>query len=385
MIKPLTIALLAGTAALVHIPSASAEVDVHLRTFYLCRDFDGDTTEHREALTQALHLNYYAPITDSISVGASAYFNARIYDDGDSHLTGLLTTDNAEGYAKLGQIYADFSLTDITTLRVGRWITGTPLFNDSDSRATPSSTQAIKLTSLYKNGQAYLMYSDRAVSKTGSHFKKYEDSNGDDYGVAIIGGDYVLDNGVSFVAAYGYADDYKQQLYFNVGMPIGDSSRVALHHYQGEGDGANAAFDSDLTNLVASYVFEDLKLTIGYQTVSGDSGYDYLWGGEDDNGLQTSNSVQILDFNRLDEDSWLIRADYQVAAVPGLGVMARHTWGDYAQGNLKVDESETNVEMAYTIAGGTLEGMSLRLRASHVEGDAYDNIDEIRLIVNYGF
>lgn len=384
MIKPLSLALFAN-AVLVYAPSAAAEIDVHLRTFYMHRDFKENIAEHREALTQAVHLNYYGEITDSISLGASAYLNLRIHDDGDSNLTGLLTTDNGEGYAKLGQIYADVSLTDNTFLRAGRWFTGTPLLNDSDSRATPSSTQAIKLTATYDQGQAYIIYTDRAASKTGSHFKRYDDGNGNDHSVALVGGDFVLSNDISFVAAYGKADSYKDQLYLNASIPVSDEVMVGLHHYRGDGDGTNAAFDSNLSNIHASYLFDNLKLSVGYQTVSGDSGYDYAWGGEDDNGLQTSNSVQILDFNRLDEDSWQVRADYQVASVPGLNMMARHTWGDYMSGNTEVDESETNFEMKYTLGEGSLDGLSLRMRVSHVEADVYENIDELRLIVNYSF
>lgn len=384
MIKPLALAMLAS-GTFVQAPTASAEVEINLRTFYMNRDFTEGTAQHREALTQAVRLDYKGQVTDSIMVGASLFSNARIHDDGDSHLTGLLTSNTSEGYAKLGQVYADFNFNENLSLRVGRWVMGTSLLNDSDSRATPSSTQAIKMTAAFDKGQAYFVYTDRASSKTESQFKQYLDGNGDDYGIALIGGDIALENGVSLAAAYGDADSYKEQLYLNAGVQVSDNISLAVHHYRGDGSGTNAAFDSNLTNLIASYSMENLKLSAGYQTVSGDSGYDYTWGGQDDNGLQTSNSVQILDFNNQDEDSWQLRADYQVSSIAGLSMMARHTWGDYTNGGLEVDESETNLEMAYTLAGGSLKGLNLRMRVSHVEADAFDDINELRLIANYNF
>lgn len=379
-LKPIALALAAVTLA----PAAIADVNVDLRTFYFNRDFAEGTAESREALTQALRVDFTGQATDSLTLGASLFANLKLSDSGDSQLTGLLDSEG-DSYGKLGQIYADFKATDSFSIRAGRWVVNTPLLNDSDSRGTPSSTQAIKLTNSYDKGKVYVLYSDRASAKTDSSFTKYEDGNGDSYGIALIGGDISLDNGLSLAAAYGNADGYTEQTYLSADMQVNDQVALGLIHYIGEGEGTNAGFDADLTNVYASYTIDNLRLSAGYQTVSGDSGYDYLWGGDDDNGLMTTNAVQIMDFNRKDEDSWQLRADYKVASVPGLKVMARHTSGEYTDGNSKVDEAETNVEMAYAVQGGALEGLNLRMRLSFVDADAYNDINEVRLIANYSF
>ncbi len=380
-IKPVALALATVTMA----PAALADVNVDLRTFYFNRDFSEGTSDNREALTQALRVDFVHQAMDSLQLGASLFANVKLHDDGDSQLTGLLDSDDGSGYAKLGQIFADYSFTDNLSVRAGRWVVNTPLLNDSDSRATPSSTQAIKLTNSFDGGQFYLLYSDRASAKTDSSFTKYRDANGESYGIALIGGDVALGNGVNLAAAYGDADGYSQQAFLSADWQVNDQVGVGLIHYNGDGQGANSGFDASLSNLYASYKINNLKLRLGYQTVSGDSGYDYLWGGDDDNSLMTTNAVQIMDFNRQDEDSWQLRADYAVASVPGLSLMARHTDGEYTDGGATVDEAETNVEASYTLGGGTLEGLKLRMRLSHVEADAYDDINEVRLIANYSF
>jgi len=383
-LKPLVFALTAATAA-TQAPAVMADVNVDLRTFYFNRDFSEGTNESREALTQALRVDYVGQATDSLTLGASLFANVKLADDGDSANTGLLD-ENEDGYAKLGQIFADFSFTDTLSVKAGRWVVDTPLLNDSDSRATPSSTQAIKLSNSYESGKVYVLYSDRASGKTDSSFTKYRDGNGDSYGVALIGGDITLENGLTLTAAHGHADGFAKQTYLSAGMQVNDQVAVGLIHYIGDGEGTNTAnLDANMTNVFGSYTMGNLKLSAGYQTVSGDTAYNYGWGGADDNGLMTTNAVQIMDFNNQDEDSWQLRADYTVAAVQGLSVMARHTDGEYTNAGNKVDEAETNFEMAYAVQGGALEGLNLRMRVSHVEADAYDDINEIRLIANYGF
>lgn len=379
--KPLAIALAATTLA----PAAWADLNVDLRTFYFNRDFSEGSSDKREALSQALRVDYGQQVNDSFAVGASLFANAKLHDGGDSHLTGVLTSDDGEGYAKLGQLFADFAFNETVSVRVGRWVVDTPLLNDSDSRATPSSTQAIKLSGSFSQGEVYALYSDRASSKTGSAFKKYEDGNGDSYGIAIVGGSTTLANGVALTAAYGHADGYSKQAFFSVAGKPSDDLSLELIHYNGEGEGTNSAFDASLTNLAASYALDNLKLTASYQTVSGDSGYAYGWGGQDDNSLMTWNAVQINDFNNQDEDSWQLRADYAFSAVPGLSAMIRHVEGEYTSGAAEVDEAETNFELKYAVKGGSLDGLNLRMRVSHVDADAYDDINEVRLIANYRF
>ena len=365
------------------VPSAMAESKVSLRTFYMNRNFDGNT-EDREALTQAFRLDHEARILDSITLGASLFANAKITENDDSKNTGLLDPETGEGYAKLGQIYGQYDFKDILSLRAGRWVMDTPLLNDSDSRGTPSSTQAVKLSGHYNVLNGYVIYSDRASGKTNEKFKKYTDANGDDYELVIAGGDMKLDNGLSFAAAYGDADGYATQTYLNAAYTYNDKAGINVMHYIGEGEGAHKDFDADMSNVQLFYKFPQLKLSTGFQTVSGDSSYDYEWGGEDNNGLQVCNSVQIMDFNRQDEDSYQLRADYTVEAIPGLKAMVRHTMGEYTEGNkTNLDEAETDAELSYTLSKTFLKGANFRVRYAHVDADNYDNINEIRFIVNY--
>ncbi len=378
------IAATASTMAPAAFAADEAELNVSTRTLYFNRDFREGATD-RISLSQALRIDYVSPtFADRVKVGASLFGNLKLDERKAGESTGALRNKNGEGesYGKLGQLYVDVALTENASLRAGRMVLGTPLLNDSDSRATPSSTQAVVLQGSVGGADLYGIYSDRASAKTDSSFDKYP---GD---ITLVGGSYGFDNGLSLNAAYGVAEDYLSQVYLNASytFDLGNDSSLLIdgYHYAGEAEGSlfgNANYDSTLSNVAARYSVGNLALTASYQTI-GDEDYVHTWGGSDDNGLMTWNSVQINDFNRADEDSWQLRADYKFS--PSLKGMIRHTSGETDAANSEV--AETNVDVTYALQTGVLKGASVRVRYAHVATDAAGgDIDEVRVIANYAF
>lgn len=399
---PLALAIAAGT--LVATPAAFAanepSLNINLRTLYFNRDFRDGTDaraegEDRVAASQAVRVDYTSPYyNDVIGFDASIFGALKLDGRGGDENIGMLKADrdDTDSYAKLAQAFVKVKLGENTELRAGRMVLETALLYDDDSRSTPSSTQAIKLDTKLGGANLYAIYSDRAVNMSGTKFQKYE-ANGEEYDLYVIGGSYTFANGLSVQAAHGIADDYLRQTYLNASYPIklanGDSMLIDAHYYDGSDDGDlyGGDYDSNLFNLAGRYTTGDLTLTLSYQNVGGDNGYDYSWGGEDNNILMVWNSVQYLDFNSADEESVQVRADYNVAAVPGLSLMARHTEGWDIDAGLEDDleERETDLEAKYVFQAGALEGLSLRARVAHVESEQFSDVDEFRLIANYGF
>lgn len=391
---PLAVAIAASVLATAPASFAADEpsLDISLRTLYFNRDFR-DTAEDRVAASQAIRVDYASPYyNDMIGFDASVFAALKLDGRGGDELIGMLKADGdeTESYAKLGQAFVKLKLGAESELRAGRMVLGTPLLNDSDSRSTPSSTQAITFDTKLAGADLYAIYSDRASGKTASQFVKYE-ANGEDYDIYLIGGGYTFENGLSVHAAHGVADDYLRQSYLNLSYPFelanGDSILLDAYYYDGSDDGDlyGSDYDSSLFNLAGRYTTGDLSLTLSYQKVGGDNRYDFVWGGDDDNGLMTWNSVQILDFNNADEESVQLRVDYNVAAVPGLSLMARHTEGWNIDNVSDLEESESNFEARYAFQTGAFEGLSLRARVAHIESDIGEEIDEIRLIADYSF
>ncbi|MBA4502737.1 OprD family outer membrane porin [Marinobacterium marinum] len=395
---PLALAIAASTLATAPAAFAADEpsLNINLRTLYFNRDFHNGA-EDRVAASQAIRVDYVSPYYNNlIGFDASVFGALKLDGRKADEQIGMLKADGShtDSYAKLGQAFVKVKLGDSAMLRAGRMVLATPLLQDDDSRSTPSSTQAVKLDANLGGADLYALYSDRAVSMSGTKFNKYS-ANGEDYDLYLLGGGYTFANGMSVHLAHGVADDYMRQTYVNAAYPIklanGDSLLIDAHYYDGSDDGAlyGSDYDSSLFNLAGRYTTGDLALTLSYQKVGGDDGYDYSWDGfkNDNNVLMTWNSVQVLDFNNADEESVQVRADYSVSAVPGLSLMARHTEGWDIDGALDDDlkESETDLEAQYVFQAGSLEGLALRARIAHIESEAGQDIDEIRLIANYGF
>jgi len=375
---------------------AGSSADAKFRTFYFNRDKLG--TADSVALAQALRLDFTSGYeSDLIGFDASLFTSQKLSGDSGEGGTGLLKTD-ADGsqgaYTKIGQAYLKIKLGDEASIKAGRMVLNTPLFNDSDTRATPSSTQAIQANADFSGVALYAIWSDKAADKTDEDFEKYTDSQGNDYEVWVIGGGYTFDGGLAVQLAYGEADNVLTQTYLNASYPIRLSNKASLlldgHYYMGEADGAGALstvganYDSDLLNLAAQLTYEDIKLTLSFQAVDGDE-YEESWDGfsNDDTGLSTWNSVQRLDFDREEEESWQARFDYSFSGVPGLSFMTRYTSGDNITRNDSTEgkEWERNVELKYLFQ--TVEGLSLRWRNSTVRSTETVDTNENRLILNY--
>lgn len=371
---------------------ADSKVNLNLRTFYFNRDKVGATDA--KALSQALRLDFESGyINNIIGFDASVFSSLKLSGERGEGGTGILN-DNGneqESYTKIGQAAIKLKLGENTKFKAGRVVIDYPLLNDSDSRATPSATQAAILETSVENAKFYAVWSDRASSKTNDSFDKYTDSNGDDYDVKTIGASYQFHNGVSVDVAYAEAEDVLNQKYVKVSYPWQLSAKTSLNfdgfYYSGEADGSaqghvGADYDSDLYNVAAQLKHDNTKLTLSYQQVDGDE-YEETWGADDDNGLNTWNSVQRLDFDRADEKSWQLRLDYDVKQVKGLSLMTRYTRGDNIDNGTSSEgkEWERNFEVKYAFQ--QVDGLSLRLRNSTVRSTETVDTNENRLILNY--
>jgi len=146
-----------------------------------------------------------------------------------------------------------------------------------------------------------------------------------------------------------------------------------------------ADYDSNLTSLTARFAKGAMAYTVNYQTVGGDDGYNMQWGGQDDSQFFTYGAVQLLDFNANDIQALQFRVDYDVPALPGLHLMARHTqaWDIDTGAVTDGKRRETNFDAKYTVQSGKAKDLSVQLRVAHVDGDSIPRINDVRLILDY--
>jgi hypothetical protein len=377
--------------------SEIGSLDIKLRTFYFNRD-KKDGNADSIAAAEGVRVDYVSPyINDWVGFHASLFASGKFHGPDGKGGTSVLR-DEADGgqssYAKLGQAFLELKLPHEARLNVGRMVLGHPLLEDSDNRATPSSTQAVQLKASALGTSFYVVASDRASNKTDGKFYPYKTNDGREFEVYVIGAERTFGNGVSAHLSYGYADDVVQQAYANLsyGKALSDNTAISLkfHQYLGDAvgdgavDGVGTGYGSALSNIVGTFTYDRLKATLSYQTVFGDE-YDVRWDRKrDETWYRTANAVQRLKFTRADEDSFQLRIDYDFSdLIKGLSLMARYTHGSGIRRDDGRDGSEweRNFEIKYEIPW--IDKLSVRWRNSTVRSSETFGSNENRLILNY--
>lgn len=250
------------------------ELTASFRTVYFNRDKREGNADSKAA-SQAVVLNYQSPyFNDIIGIDASGFSNGKLYGPNNEGGTGVLRDDqdgSQSSYWKLGEINIKAKYKDVVDGRVGRMFVDTPLLNDSDSRATPSTTRAISANVYFGDLNVYGIASNEGTAKTESSFRKYVDTNGDEFEIYVGGASYEFQNGAYLHGAAGHAENVMTKFYVNASYPvkIDDDMSLLIDYYQyfgeADGDGALSGVGSDystyLSNIAAQLSFDKLKLT----------------------------------------------------------------------------------------------------------------------------
>ena len=169
-------------------------------------------------------------------------------------------------------------------------------------------------------------------------------------------------------------------------MPLGDKQSLKTDlRYARSTDEGNSNVDNKAFGAMFTYAFGGHALGVGYQSMSGDTGYAYI------NGTDPFlvNYVQIGDFANKDETSWQARYDFNFASVgiPGLTFMTRYLTGDnidLGAGSADGKEWERNTDIAYVFQDGALKNLGVKWRNATLRSTNFGNdVDENRLIVSY--
>ncbi|MGQ7815162.1 OprD family porin [Metapseudomonas furukawaii] len=393
---------LAGQASAEFIKDSSATLEA--RNIYLNRDFrEGDGQSKREEWAQGFLLNIQSGYTEgTLGVGLDALGMVGFKLDSGPGRSGtdLLPVQDDGGtpdqFGKLG-LTAKIRASN-SELRLGSHIPELPVVKASDSRITPQVFEGGLLTSkeisdLSFTGGRLREVKDRASTNsedlalnnknkrfasaaTGSHFD-------------LAGADYAFSKQLTGRYYFAELDDVYRQHFFGLlaSQPLGAGTlsadlRYAISDDSGRADAGKV--DNRALNGMLSYGQGAHKVGLGYQRMSGDTGYAYIDGSDP----FLVNFVQINDFANADQRSWQARYDLDFArfGVPGLSFMTRYITSDNAQVTGSSEEGrewERDVEFKYVVQSGTLKDLTFRARHAGFRSTFARDADELRLIVSY--
>ncbi|WP_213663620.1 OprD family porin [Stutzerimonas stutzeri] len=429
--RGVALATLGATLAIPSMAQAAfiedTKAGLELRNFYFSRDFREDAGQSKqEEWAQGFLLRVesgYTEGTVGFGVDAIGLLGVKLDSGGGRYSNGaqLLPGDGdtaADDFSEVGMT-AKAKMSE-TVLKIGTMQFKNPAVANSDSRLLPALMQGANLVSKeidgltldigYANRNNLRASSDNEIltlngavsaadaadptkgAGTRNIVRKSGAANeSDDFRFA--GATYQFSKNLTGSYYYSKLEDLYKQNAFNLihVLPIaeGQSLKTDLRYQRSKDDGStnvdNKAFGAMVTYSISGHSFG-----LGYQKMSGDTGFAYLGGNVDP---YLVNFIQVNDFANADEKSWQARYDYNFAAmgIPGLTFMTRYVSGDNFERTAGADagtegkEWERNTDIAYTFQTGALKNLNVKWRNATARNNYSrgTNIDENRLIVSY--
>lgn len=424
--RGVALATLGATLAIPSMAQAAfiedTKAGLELRNFYMNRDFrDNASTANSKAeeWAQGFILRVesgYTEGTVGFGIDALGLLGVKLDSGGGRTNTGLLPVSGAGGSGKAPDDYSELGLAakfkvSETVLKVGTLQVKNQAISSSDSRLLPATFQGGQIVS--KDIQGLTLdggYLNRTNMRNSSNNEALTFGGkgsagslnavvpGESDSFVFLGGNYKVTNDLTAGYYYSNLEDIYKQHSLNLVhvLPLGDkqSLKTDLRYARSTDDGSASNVDNRALGAMVTYSISGHSFGLGYQKMSGDTGFAYVGGATDP---FLVNYVQINDFANADEKSWQARYDFNFASVgiPGLTFMTRYLTGDGFDRNVGTAAApviasggkqwERDTDIGYTFQEGALKNLNVKWRnaTSRNNYSSGTNIDENRLIVSY--
>ena len=406
----MAIACASSTACAGFVDDSSATLTT--RNYYLDRDYKGDSpySAAREwAQGFILKANSgFSGGTVGFGVDLTGMLGLKLDSSPNRTGTQLLpfdpTTRKAEDeYSELGvALKAKISK---TRLSVGTQFPALPVITASPARLVPQSFRGAYAISDDINGLTLHTgrmdrvnlrdstdYQPITLASPNGRFKKGASSERFDF----IGGDYQWSDTLTLRYFHAELKDLYTQDFGGVIhlLPLGPGklkTDVRVYNSQENGHAEAGKVDNLNVGAMFSYQVAAHTLGMGYMHQTGDTAMAYIAGGEP---TVLSDGTMSADFVNPKERTWVVRYDYNFAAVglPGLTGMARYLRGSNIDlphlGGSNLTESSKDLELAYVIQSGPAKGLAVRLRHALYRNEqsaesTFRSDNETRINVDY--
>jgi outer membrane porin, OprD family len=379
--------------------------NAQIRSFYEDTGNMDDTTSRAWTLGGSLGLKtgYFG---DFVAFGATGYTSQRLYGPEDESGTKLLRSDQRP-YTVLGELYAQFRLTDEIQAVAGRRGFDTPFINMQDSLMTPNTFEVYAVQGVIGSTDASTLrfgagYVDQMKLRNSEDFESMATAagapGGVDRGVYVAGANYTL-GAFSLGAVDYYSKDIINIAYSEIkyAIPLPDDMRLqfgaqyAGQHSLGENLLTGKSFTTDQFGFKIELARGPMLFTVARSltavgtltdTSTGQSGTSMRnpWGG-----YPGYTSVQIENFYRSGENATLLRAAYNFPKSTGLSVYGLWVHGSTPSVANQYAQDEYDLNLQWTAKSPALKGLSVRARYGHVSqaGPSNEHEDDLRLIVYY--
>ncbi|WP_222908545.1 OprD family porin [Pseudomonas sp. DNDY-54] len=382
-----------------------SKVNLELRNFYFNSDnrsVASNAQSKTEEWAQGFILRAESGFTDGtvgFGVDALGLLGVKLYSSEDTGGTGLMPSgfgnEAPDDFSSLG-LTAKAKISK-TVLKVGTIEPKNMAISRSDSRLLPQTFKGGQIISNEIDGltlDAGYLTEENDRDSTNYEDLKFGGKGGntgdkpEDF--LFAGATYSFTQDLKGAYYYSNLEEVYKQHSFNLihVLPLGDnqSLKTDLRYARSTDDGSSTV-DNKALGAMVTYSVTGHSFGLGYQKMSGDTGFAYTGAGTDP---YLVNYVMLAaDFAYADEQSWQARYDYNFAAVgiPGLTFMTRYVTGDNF--NFGTDtgrngkEWERNTDIGYVFQEGALKNLGVKWRNGTYRSNSTKDIDQNRLIVSY--
>jgi hypothetical protein len=363
------------------------------RSYYLDRDRYDDSESEAWALggSAGFKTGYFR---DRFAFGATLYGAAPLHAPDDKDGTVLLKPGQ-EGFAVLGEAYAEVLLSEDVQMTLGARTFDTPYLNQDDSRMAPNTFLAAVVQGLHGDGKQDAQwrwgagYFDKIKERNSDEFVSMSDAAGASIKRGVVAAGVNWSKDALSIGAIDYWSSNVINIFYTevkYGFPIGANAKLAFaaqySDQQSVGDErlTGSDFKAHQWGVKAELAAGGALLTAAHTDASGDRDMTAPW-----SGYPGYTSVQVEDFNRAGESAWLLRAAYAFAKDTGLSTYLLYVAGSGADSVSAYGRGETDFNLQWSPPEGTLKGLMVRLRYAHVaQHDPGDTaLNDLRLMVYY--
>lgn len=378
-----------------------AKATLQLRTYYFNRDFNdpGAAQSKIEELAQGFILKAesgFTPGALGFGLDGIAMFGVKLDSGGGRSGSDLLPRHDdghgADAYGRAG--VALKARVSATELRYGELLSDVPVLRYDDGRLLPQTFRGTALVSREIPGLAVQAGRITAVSLRNSSdmqsLSAWSAPSVTADGFNYQGLDYRFNAQNTLIGVWhSQLEDIYRQNYFNLQhrQALGAWTLNANLGYfidREDGSARLGKLDSRTAYGLFSASVSGHTVYLGLQKVSGDNGWMSVYGSS---GRTLGNDMFNGNFSNAGERSWQVRYDYNFAAagIPGLMLMNRYGRGSNAttQAGRDGTEWERDTELSYTVQGGSLRDLSVRLNNATNRRSFNSDFNQTRLVVSY--
>ena len=368
------------------------KLDLQLRNYYFHR-YREDNPDS-ETWAQGGSLSYGTPWwKNRLRLGSTLYGSLKLYGPDDEGGSKLLKPVQ-QSFGVLGEAYLEARLYRDLAFKVYRQKFTLPYLNGNDSRMVPNTFES---ASLYDSSGEHFVYglahTWRMKKRDATHFISMTEVAGideSDGAVTTAAGRYTFSNGTNLAVVNHYGQDFMNIFYTEVNsrarpiIGLGLQLSAQFTRQNSIGDELGGDFDTHSWGAKLGISYNSLLLNLAHTSTSSNAGIRSHWGGK-----PSYLSLMLRDFDRADENAWLVRlsSDFRYFGEHGFSGFINYARGDTPDhgSNASPDQSEFDITLDYKPMAEKFKGLWFRLRGALVDqdGNGGEDLKEIRFIVNY--